>query len=219
MAPGDDALRVSLLGRLAVVGVARGEQEEGSLRLAEQAVAMARRVDDPAVLATALIDRYLVSADHRELEARRRDAGELTSLGERCQRTDLVLTGHRWLYSAMVARGDLAGARQTLDDYEVVASLMPSPAWRYWAMLRKAMLAVLDGDRQTALDLVEKGAPLGRAALPEGEAIGLEHGVRAITARLTGVSDPQLPRLHEEAVRVFGRIPAPFFQVHLAGCV
>jgi tetratricopeptide (TPR) repeat protein len=216
LAPGDDALRVSLLGRLAVVGVARGDQEVGSLRMAEKAVAMARRVDDPAVLATALIDRYLVSTDHPELEARRRDAGELTSLGERCQRTDLVLTGHQWLYSAMVARGDLAGARQTLDDYEVMASLMPSPAWRYGAMLRNAMLAVLDGDRQTALDLVEKGAPLGRAALPEGEAIGLEHGVRAITARLTGVPDPQLPRLHEDAVRVFGRIPAPFFQVHLA---
>lgn len=214
--PGDHPSRVVLLGRLAVAGAARADLREQSARLADQAVAMARRLDDPVLLATALVDRHLVPSSSVDLDARSREAEEMIALGERARRTDLVLIGYQWLYRSRLDQGDLVGARDSLDTNEMLASLMPSPTWRHAVMLRRASLALLDGERSGALDLLDRAMPLARGALPEEETLGVEHGVRTIFSRLTGIADPRLPGVQEQFAHSLGRLPVAFFQIHLA---
>ncbi len=219
--PGDCALRAALLGRLAVANVARADSSDEARSRAEAAVAMARRLGNPAVLAEALVDRRLVLGTSLVPVETERDADELAELAQRAGRSDLVLVGHDWRFRQRLNRGDLAGAREALDRYEVLATLMPSPSWRFAALVRRAGLAVLDGDRARCLALLEAAVPFGRMALMELEAEGVEHGIRSIAALLTGLDDPALPALHEqlsEQVRagVYGP-SAAFFELHLAG--
>ena len=121
---------------------------------------MARRLGDPGVLATAVIDHHLASGVSLDTVDRCREAAELISLAKGANGTDFVLTGYQWLYNARVNKGELNEAKQALQSYEVLSSLMPSPAWRYGAMLRSSMFLVLEGERQLGLDLLAKATPL-----------------------------------------------------------
>jgi tetratricopeptide (TPR) repeat protein len=214
--PGDHPIRAALLGRRAVAAMARTDLLPEASRLADEAVIMARRLGDLTVLATATIDRHLITTTGTDLERADNEADELSRLGETSGRADLVLVADQWRYATCVSRGDLRAARAVLDRYEVLASLMPSPEWRYTALLRRSTQSLLDGDRDNALGFLDEAVPLGREALPEGEACGLEHALRTLTVRLTGVPDPSLAELHAEFEDHVRNIPVAFFQVHLA---
>jgi hypothetical protein len=195
---GDQPRRVELLGRLSVAELGRGDLWPQARRHADAAIAMARRLGDPELIATALVDRHLTTMDGADLEARAAAADELVELGERARRPDRVLVGQQWRYGAALSRGDLAGATAVLDDTEVLAALMPSPEWTYGVLLRRALIAAIEGDHATALALVEQSRPLGERVLWPDEALGLDVGARTLIQRITGIVDPALPALHDE---------------------
>ncbi|HSB87336.1 MAG TPA: tetratricopeptide repeat protein, partial [Ilumatobacteraceae bacterium] len=213
---GDHPLRVALLGRLAVAELGRGELWDSSRRHAQDAIEMAKRLDDPDLVATALIDRHLVAMHDTDLVARAAAADELIELGEAARRPDRVLIGLQWRYGAAISRGDLGGAKAVLDDSDVLAALMPSPEWTYSVMLRRVMICAIEGDRHTALRLTEASRLLGDRVLWPDEALGLEVGLRTLICRITGVADPALPALNEE-FETSAKLPANnFFLVHSA---
>ena len=105
---------------------------------------MARRLGDPDLIATALIDQHLIAMSAEDIEARAGAADELVRLGEAARRPDRVLVGLQWRYGAAVSHGDM-GAKAVLDQAEVRAALMPSPEWTYGVLLRHASAR---GDRR-----------------------------------------------------------------------
>ena len=100
---GDHPVKVELYGRLAVMCLVRKELRDEAHRWGDDAVAMARRIGDPALLATALVDRHLAPLTPDDVAAWTAVADELLPLGERAERPDLVLIGLEWRYAARQA--------------------------------------------------------------------------------------------------------------------
>ena len=93
---------------------------------------------------------------------------------------------------------------------------MPSPEWSYGVLLRRALIAAIGGDHATARALVEQSRPLGDRVLWPDEALGLDLGARTLIQRITGVTDPALPALHDEFAAMPTIPPKAFFQSHVA---
>jgi hypothetical protein len=212
--PGDHPLRVDLYGRLSVLCLARPELGAAGTRWGDEAVAMARRIGDPALIASALIDRHLAPITSDDLAALGGVIDELLATAERSARADLVLVALQWQYAARIARADLAGAHAAVLRLEALAAVMPSPLWRYGALLRRAMLHTIAGDRDLALECIDHAWLVGQRLLASSESIGLDMGARTFVARVFGVTDPQL----EAHVPVAGDQPMrseiAFFDVH-----
>ena len=213
---GDHPFRVVLLGRLSVAELGRGDLWASARQHAIDAIAMARRIGDPELIATALTDRHLTAMDRDDVEARADAADELIQLGEMARRPDRVLVGLQWRYGAALAPGDLEAAKGVLDHTEVLAALMPSPEWTYGVLLRRALLTAIDGDREAALALIQEARPLGDRVLWPDESLGLEVGARTLVTRITGVFDPDLPALNAEFESLAQLPPNAFFGAHSA---
>ncbi|HEX2383964.1 MAG TPA: AAA family ATPase [Acidimicrobiales bacterium] len=214
--PGDHPLRVDLYGRLAVSCLARPDLGPPGTRWGDDAVAMARRIGDPDLLALALIDRHLARITPEDVAAHAAVTDELFAAAERSGRTDLVLVALQWQYAARIARADLAGAYAAVRRLETLAAVMPSPLWRYGALIRRAMLHALAGERDLALEHIDAAWPLGERVLPAPESVGLDVGARSIVAWMFGYSDPQLearvPLVADQPMRS----EVAFFDIHYA---
>jgi hypothetical protein len=214
--PGDHSVKVALYGRLAVMCLARKELHDEAHRWGDDAVAMARRIGDPALLATALVDRHLAPLTPEDIAAWTAVADELLPLGERAERPDLVFVGLEWRYAARLAAGDVRGGEQALRQMEALAAVMPSPRWLLGALLRRAMLTACRGDRELARQAVEEAVPLGIRALHAQEALGVSVGAKSIIGRIFGRPDPDITvptLLTTDDARLGG---LPFFDVRNA---
>ncbi len=216
VAEGDHPLRVLLLGRLAVAEAGDPLRWAEARVHGDAAVAMARRLNDPAVLATSLIDRHVYSRDLTDLEARSAVADELIDLGRRTRRPETVMVGLQWRYSDGMRRADLELAHAALDEMETLAALSPSPEWRFAVLIRRGILAAIAGNRDEAISCVGQAVPLGRQVLFASEASGIETGARVVISRITGIDDPSLAELLADLDASGGPPPTAFFQIHLA---
>lgn len=207
LAQGDDPLRVVLLGRRAVLAVAEPEAMEERRRLGDAALAMARRLGDPDLVAQALTDRHLAPADRHDLDGRDRAGEELADLGERLARPEVAMRGYEWRFVARLQRGDLEGAEEALLRLEALAAVMPSASWRYIATLRRAVVHNLEGDHALAVEALERAVVVATGVRPPEEVAGLDHVSRLMTARLWGIPDPVLAQRqpHLEQARATSR--------------
>ncbi|MBW3557549.1 MAG: AAA family ATPase [Actinobacteria bacterium] len=214
---GDHPARVALLGRLAVLHTTRADLVAQGHVYGDEAVAMARRLGDPALLVTALADRHLVPLGVDGLQARQGVADEIVALGNRLRRPDLAFLGQEWTFEQRFERGDRVGADGALGHLDLYAVVLPSPEWRYKAMFRRSTLHLCDGRRGAALDLVTAAAALGRDLVPEVENASLELAVRAGARLLWGLPDPRHDELSEWMHRHMAeRSPPPFLRVTMA---
>ena len=127
--PADSAIRVRLLGRLAAASIAHPAARELGRRTGEEAVAMARRIGDPALLSEALADLHLAPVAPAEWAAREAAADEIVALGERLGRPDVALLGYEWQFGERLGRADLPGAEDALGRLELYAHLSSAPRW------------------------------------------------------------------------------------------
>ncbi|MGW4323027.1 BTAD domain-containing putative transcriptional regulator [Streptomyces sp. NPDC004684] len=108
--PAHDADRCRLLATVALES--RGTRSARGPRAAAEAEALARRLDDPALLAFALNGRFMQSCARAGLAARRDAIGEeLVALSARHGLTNYEVLGHLVRMQARAALGDRAGAR------------------------------------------------------------------------------------------------------------
>ena len=91
----DSPLRARLLARLADE-LSFSSRRDVSAKLSEQAVATARRVDDPRAYSFALTSRHWCLWGPENLQDRLAAAQELLALGERTGQKAIVVEGHRW---------------------------------------------------------------------------------------------------------------------------
>ncbi len=212
----DSALRVRVLGRIAAASVAAPSVQDVGRRAAEEAVAMARRIGDPALLVQALADRHLAPIAPADFTARELAADEIIELGERLGRPEVAMLGYEWQFGERLGKADMAGAEAALGRLELYAHLTSSPHWRFAADLRRASLTCLQGDRDRALRLIDDAVRSAEGWLHPGEIYGIELGFRSFTVFLHGRPDEALRPLYERNVAIVGDLPAPFLHAGLA---
>jgi tetratricopeptide (TPR) repeat protein len=178
-------LRASTMARLSVAlsFVASPGRRE---RLAEEAVALARRAGDEVALAQALAGHCDAIAGPDDVDTRLAEAGEIVAIGLRVRDRGLELLGRRLLVVALLETGDTAAADVELAAFERVATALRQPLYSWYVPLWRGMRARLRGDlaevRRCAGEAARVGALAGSrnaqvlsivldnwAALEEGE--------------------------------------------------
>ena len=172
----DSALRAALLGRRAMLALQPPARLDEASALADAAVAMARRLDDPDALLTALCDRAFVVGSAEDMRRRKDLAEEVLELARVSGRPDRAVAGHEWRFDDCLTRGDLIAAARALDEFEALASVAPSPFWRYTSSLRRAMLLLVQGDRDGAVETIAASAQASSGLVDRFELIGFELG-------------------------------------------
>jgi hypothetical protein len=161
--PGDSALRVGVLARLA--GALQPALDPAHpIALAHEAIAAARRLGDEAALLGALhagmsammdyvapAERVLLNTEIETLAAR---------LGDRAKQR----RAHARLVFDRLLLGDVAGAHAHVDAYGRLADETRLPYHRWRTPLMRAMLLDVEGRFAEAAPLVEEAEALSRAS-------------------------------------------------------
>jgi DNA-binding CsgD family transcriptional regulator/tetratricopeptide (TPR) repeat protein len=144
-------LRIRLMGSLARDRLQTSRLAE-SKALASQAIAMARKLGDPAALAASLagvVDFPWLPHESEQILA---DASEMAEMGERANNLALSLRGHFRRASLLLEVGDIRGVVGAGDMISRLNARLRQPFYTLWELGLKAALALMRG----ALDEAER---------------------------------------------------------------
>jgi DNA-binding NarL/FixJ family response regulator len=170
----DSRLRARVLARLARALVFTSAAER-RLQLSEEAVALARRLGDPATLAAVLYDRHLViwGSERAEVAGERLAvATEVVDLAERIGDRAMALRGRGLRRTDLLELGDLAGFDAELAAAERTAEELRQLHHRWQLPLARASQAALAGRFAEAEQLAAQGLAIGRRAGDKGAGVG-----------------------------------------------
>ena len=160
---GAEPLRATLLARLASARRWEADPLPRSL-LGCQAVAVARRAGNRAVLADCLDAQMAADWGPGDAERRRRTGKEIVDLARRASRPELALRGHAWGIIASLETADRSGLDAELAAYLEVARFLRQPRYLWYAESREAMRAIMIGDAQRGARLASHGREIARRA-------------------------------------------------------
>jgi DNA-binding SARP family transcriptional activator len=146
---GPSALRVALLGRLAVQLHFDPEAERRRDDLSAEALAMARQVGGAAVV-DALTARLVAIWRPGNASERRVLADELVAISRTVRSTEAEAFGHHMLTLAALERGDIAAAQAQLGEGERCVRSLPLPHLAAQVAWTRSLLASVVGDFATA---------------------------------------------------------------------
>ena len=158
--PEDSAFCAQLLARLAVAEtflVEPAQRREGS----SEAIAIARRLDAPAVLGAALAAHLDIIAGPQYVTERLALAEELMELARSIGDRQLEALGLRFRVVALMEVGDLERVRAAVGAYEAVVEALGSPLHQWYVPLWRSALAVAEGNSAAADALLAHAAALG----------------------------------------------------------
>lgn len=196
----DSLLQVELLGRIAALAQQAPIAPELAEEATTRALSVARRLDDPAGIVRALLDRFLWVTTPERLRERDGCADEVITLARRAERPDLLRVGLSWRLEAELASGDFAAARATADENSVLAAVSPSADWRVAALRSQVVLAALSGDRRRASELahgLEDAVAAANPPLQPLYAIGYVTQTYTTLARHFQLVDPHVGELFD----------------------
>jgi tetratricopeptide (TPR) repeat protein len=165
---GDSTLRVRVLSRLAVALYYVPGSGERRAVLSDEAVAIARRLGDPMVLAGALGSRHRALWGPDNLEERLAELAECLRLVATNQDEGLTFWSrgwHWWLFHSLIEQGDVAGADHELTVFERQAHRTRAPMDEYLLMLLQSMRALMTGRYVEAERLAIQALPVGQRGL------------------------------------------------------
>jgi tetratricopeptide (TPR) repeat protein len=161
----DSTARAGLLARLAAAS--RDDPvRDRRVRLAEEAVEIATRCDDPRTLAFVLEGHY-IAAEGPELLADGQGialGAKLISLGEQLGDRERVFAGHDHRLHCFWMLGDRAALEVELEALSTLADELRQPAQRWHLGTGRTMLALMEGDLERAEQLISETLVLGRRA-------------------------------------------------------
>lgn len=195
---GDSPLRARLLSSLTRALIFTGDVDR-STRVQAQAVAVARRLGEPGILAGALGAGLSARWRPERLGERIEAARETVRLAEQAGDSELVFEGLSWQLFDLLGAADMPAVRTTLEYHSQLAGELRQPFYHYIGVSFRATLALLEG----RFDLAER---LAREALE----LGRRQGLDAI-----GVFSLQMFSIERERGRL-GQI-APLLERFLAG--
>jgi hypothetical protein len=151
--PGDDPLRVRLMGSLARA-LYWSDAAPRRAALARDALRMARRLGDPATLAFALSSAQLATSGPNATEQGLQWLVELFALTERSGESLLSLDARSRHVDVLLELDDLAGADIAIEALERLARETRDPHAAAFAPLQRARRAAIDGRFEDARALL-----------------------------------------------------------------
>ena len=157
----DSAERVKLLARLATA-----TRDDSSLarrvRIAEEAVQIARRLEDPETLAFALEGHWTAVEGPDTAGGGIEPGAMLVKLGEQTGDKERALIGHQYRLNGFWTLGDRVGVDVELDAIASLADELGQPAQRWILGTGQTMLALMEGRLVDAEQLISDTLALGR---------------------------------------------------------
>ena len=177
----DSTLKARVLGSLAKALVFTGAFEEATV-VEKQAVAMARRLGDPATLAATLEARFFSSRWQPEhIATRLASAAELVGLSQKTGNREAALRAYNWRLFDLIELGDMPAVDRELAVLTQLVEELRQPFYLY-------ILATFQAMRATFLGHFEEGERLAQQAFTIGQrlrghdALGI-FGVQMFTLR------------------------------------
>lgn len=165
----DVSLNARVLGRLATELYFSDRLEERR-RLADEALAMARRIGDRATLASTLSARFLTLMGPEDSDERLQIASDVITLGEEVRDRELVLRGHVWRILSLMELGDWIGAEIELAVHAQLADELRDPLHLWYVPLFAATRALLQGRLDDAERCATEAYAIGRRSQPQNAA-------------------------------------------------
>jgi tetratricopeptide (TPR) repeat protein len=161
----DSAARVHVLARIAGGPLREvGRSPERRRSLSEQALAMARRVGDPATLAWALAG--FISANHSPefTPTQVKLATEQVEVALGAGDLERAVEGYEHRATALIDLGQLPGAKADYSAMEELAGLLRQPTHDWFVAVHRALMALLEGRLAEADLLSVKALEVGERA-------------------------------------------------------
>ena len=158
--PEPSSLRSWATARLSVA-LTFADSESRRLRLADDAIAMARAVDDPRALAYALAARCDATAGPEHIDERLAAATEIARLAESVGDRNMELLGRRNRLIALLESGEIRGVDVEIERYELVADGLGQPLYQWYVPLWRGMRALMEGRIEAACTYGAKAASVG----------------------------------------------------------
>ncbi|HEV2777469.1 MAG TPA: hypothetical protein VGV90_17905, partial [Solirubrobacteraceae bacterium] len=165
----DGSLNARVRGRLATELYFSDRLEE-RVALADEALAMARRLGDRATLASTLSARFLTLMGPEDSDERLQIASDVTALGEEVRDRELVLRGHVWRILSLMELGDWVGAEMELAVHARLAEELRDPLHLWYVPLFAATRALLQGGLQDAERFAAEAFAIGRGSQAQNAA-------------------------------------------------
>jgi eukaryotic-like serine/threonine-protein kinase len=177
-----------------------------SERLVNEAIEIAREIDEPTSLAAALQRKVFIPSGPNAPRERLGMADEMIELGEHCDDREVVLRGHAYRLWAFLELGEMPAVDRELEIYARLADelRMPEHIWHTFAL--RGMRVLLDGDMDAAERFAQEARRAGdRAEQPLAQQY---FGIQMIQVRsMQGRAAELLPAVRDLAER-FPGIPA-----------
>jgi DNA-binding CsgD family transcriptional regulator/tetratricopeptide (TPR) repeat protein len=156
LSPVDSALRAKVMARLALALFNDPACRDRGVILSGEAVAMARRLGDPAALAYALLARVFVCWTPATLDERLVDVAEVVGLTYAIEDWQLALYAHHWQLANLLERGDVQAVDAELAAFARLAQALRQPRDLSLVFAFRAMRAGMVGRLDEAEDLARQ---------------------------------------------------------------
>jgi tetratricopeptide (TPR) repeat protein len=143
----------------------RGDpSRERRVALADEGVAMARRIGDPATLAHALAGQWPAVSSAHNMKTRMATADELIALADATGDRERAYLAHEYRLNTYWGLGDRAGMDVELEVLESIVDELRQPPQRWHFTCVKAAVALMEGRLETAEALIARSVELGERA-------------------------------------------------------
>jgi tetratricopeptide (TPR) repeat protein len=159
----DSPMRAWLLARL-TVALAMQESVELRRSVAEDAVAMARRVGELRALAYALAAHCDAIAGPDHSERRLEESSEVVRIAREVDDGPLELLGRRLRIVAHLEMGDVAAASADIEAFDRLAEIIKQPLYAWYVSLWRGMQALLEGRFDDAMAFASDAESVGARA-------------------------------------------------------
>jgi len=143
---GDSTARAALLGRLSLALAFTDAAPRQREALSAEAVAMARRLGDPAVLAAVLAARCDAISGPDHIAERRAAAGEIIELARAGGDRTVEMLGRRLLVVALAEAAEWSAVDAEISSYARAAGHLGQPRLTWYVPLWRGARALMRGD-------------------------------------------------------------------------
>lgn len=202
--PEDSALRARLLMRLAVE-LHFTDEDERRARLSDEAVAMARRLAEPRLVAEALGARHIALWRPESVVDQLAAATEVCRIARDLGDRELELQGEYWRLCDLLELGDAVAVDESLETAARLAAELDQPLYTWWAVSRRAMRLLLAGAFREAEEAMEEQLAQG-IRLKRSNAVQ-QYGGQLLLIKLELGTAHEMVDAIEALVRDFPRDP------------
>lgn len=172
--------KAEVLSALTRALIFTGDVDE-AMRISEHAIAMARRLGEPAALANALRAGLGARWLPEHLDRRMATAAEAMELARAAGDRQRVLEAASWRLFDLMELGNLQARAAVFEAYAREADELRQPFYQYIAISSRSMLALFEGHLSTAEEWAQRALAFG-ARMPGLDAAGI-YGVQMFSIR------------------------------------